>query len=164
MTSGRPPTGGNVAATIESLWTSNATHRRTSAGAHELTSGMAGPPSHAALAATATRTGEANPRTGEREDQPVQASMLTKPASPSPCRPRRASRRGRCALTGAPAPLTSARMGHTIKLGESITISSGIAPYQLVFVDDGDTGYVYVLDQRRGEQPILDALHIYNVR
>src|SRR3954454_12713646 len=78
MTSGRPPTGGNVAATIESLWTSNATHTRTSAGAHELTSGMAGPPSHAALAATATRTGEANPRTGEREDQPLQASMLTK--------------------------------------------------------------------------------------
>jgi hypothetical protein len=56
-------------------------------------------------------------------------------------------------------------MGHTIKLGEPVTLSSGIEPYQLVFEDDGDTGYVYVLDLRRGdEQPIIDALHLYDVR
>src|SRR3954463_9514542 len=53
-------------------------------------------------------------------------------------------------------------MGHTIKLGEPVTLTSGIEPYQLVFEDDGDTGYVYVLDERRGdEQPIIDALHLY---
>src|SRR4051812_8995834 len=55
-------------------------------------------------------------------------------------------------------------MGHTIKLGEPVTLASGLEPYELVFEDDGDTGYVYVLDLRRGEQPIIDALHIYDVR
>jgi hypothetical protein len=69
MISGRPPDGGNVAATTDNLRTSNATHRRTSAGAHELTSGMTGPPSLAALAETASTTGEANPRAANVEDQ-----------------------------------------------------------------------------------------------
>src|SRR3954454_3260739 len=56
-------------------------------------------------------------------------------------------------------------MGHTIKLGEPVTLTSAIEPYQLVFEDDGDTGYVYVLDLGRGdEQPIIDALQIYDVR
>jgi hypothetical protein len=38
--SGVPPLGGSVAATIENLCTSNATHKRTTSGAVELTSGM----------------------------------------------------------------------------------------------------------------------------
>ena len=37
------------------------------------------------------------------------------------------------------------------------------SPFQVVFEDDGDTAYLYVMDHRRGpEQPIIDALHIYN--
>ncbi|HEX7817664.1 DUF2251 domain-containing protein [Dyella sp.] len=35
--------------------------------------------------------------------------------------------------------------------------------YAVVFEDDGDTGYFYALDLSKGEQPIADALHIYNV-
>src|SRR3954453_17151048 len=38
-TTGLPPAGGNVAATIENLCTSNATHRRGRSTATELTSG-----------------------------------------------------------------------------------------------------------------------------
>ena len=34
--------------------------------------------------------------------------------------------------------------------------------YMVVFEDDGDTGYFYGLDRSREENPILDALHIYN--
>src|ERR1700712_3323414 len=40
QTSGVPPAGGSVAATIENLCTSRLTHRRTSAGAIEITSDM----------------------------------------------------------------------------------------------------------------------------
>lgn len=36
-------------------------------------------------------------------------------------------------------------------------------PYSAVFEDDGETGYFYALDHRKQEQPILDALHIFNV-
>ncbi|HEY9132369.1 MAG TPA: DUF2251 domain-containing protein [Dyella sp.] len=35
--------------------------------------------------------------------------------------------------------------------------------YAAIFEDDGDTGYLYALDLSRQEQPIQDALHIYNV-
>lgn len=35
--------------------------------------------------------------------------------------------------------------------------------FMVVFEDDGDTGYLYGLDRSREENPILDALHIYNV-
>ena len=37
------------------------------------------------------------------------------------------------------------------------------SPYYVVFHDDGETAYLYGLDARREEQPILDDLHIYNV-
>ena len=37
-------------------------------------------------------------------------------------------------------------------------------PYSAVFEDDGDTAYFCGLDTRQAEQPILDALHIYNGR
>lgn len=42
--------------------------------------------------------------------------------------------------------------------------ASHSTPYSAVFEDDGDTGYFYGLDSRQENQPILDALHIYNVR
>jgi hypothetical protein len=34
--------------------------------------------------------------------------------------------------------------------------------YAVVFEDDGDTGYFHALDHRRVDQPIVDALHIYD--
>jgi hypothetical protein len=42
----------------------------------------------------------------------------------------------------------------------------GSAPggrYAAIFEDDGDTGYFYALDLSHAEQPVQDALHIYNV-
>lgn len=32
-----------------------------------------------------------------------------------------------------------------------------------VFEDDGQTGYFYAFDPTKGEMPIIDTLHIYNV-
>jgi hypothetical protein len=53
----------------------------------------------------------------------------------------------------------------TITVGTPITIEgvSPSAPYGVVFEDDGRTGYLYGLDFGREDQPIVDALHIYNV-
>ena len=36
--------------------------------------------------------------------------------------------------------------------------------YKLVFEDDGETGYLYVLVLNNTENPIVDAMHIYNVK
>lgn len=36
-------------------------------------------------------------------------------------------------------------------------------PFEAVFEDDGETGYFYALDHLRSENPIVDALHVYNV-
>ena len=36
--------------------------------------------------------------------------------------------------------------------------------FAVVFEDDGDTGYFYALDTSNEDQPILDAVHIYNVK
>ena len=44
-----------------------------------------------------------------------------------------------------------------------LSAASPVTQYGAVFEDDGDTGYFYALDTSRHEQPILDALHIYNV-
>lgn len=41
--------------------------------------------------------------------------------------------------------------------------SSPSQPYGAVFEDDGETGYFYALDFGAGEQPIQDAVHIYDV-
>jgi hypothetical protein len=42
--------------------------------------------------------------------------------------------------------------------------SPKIDHYHVVFEDDGNTGYLYAYDLRNEKQPILDALHIYNVQ
>jgi hypothetical protein len=48
--------------------------------------------------------------------------------------------------------------------GTSIESRSPVpsVPYAVLFEDDGETGYLYGLDVTR-EQPVVDALHIYNV-
>lgn len=43
---------------------------------------------------------------------------------------------------------------------DSVSTQSSFA---VVFEDDGDTGYFYGLDPSREGNPILDAMHIYNV-
>ena len=50
--------------------------------------------------------------------------------------------------------------------GMAVTVMgpSPCTPYSSVFEDDGDTAYFYGLDSRQTEQPILDALHVYDVK
>jgi hypothetical protein len=50
--------------------------------------------------------------------------------------------------------------------GRAITVMgpSHCTSFSAVFEDDGDTGYLYGLDQTHPAQPILDALQVYNVR
>src|SRR5262249_10409646 len=53
----------------------------------------------------------------------------------------------------------------TIRVGTPVVID-GSAPasgYSAVFEDDGATGYFYGLDRSHNGNPILDALHVYNV-
>jgi hypothetical protein len=48
-----------------------------------------------------------------------------------------------------------------------IDSASPVGRWAAVFEDDGDTGYLYALDlssQAKGESPIEEALHIYNVK
>src|SRR5258706_13991340 len=53
----------------------------------------------------------------------------------------------------------------TLRVGTPIVVegSSSDSTFAGVFEDDGSTGYFYALDRRRTDQPILEALHIYNV-
>jgi hypothetical protein len=53
----------------------------------------------------------------------------------------------------------------TLSVGTSSVIEapSTKARFVVVFEDDGETGYFYGLDPSLGDEPILDALHIYNV-
>ena len=53
----------------------------------------------------------------------------------------------------------------TLRVGTPTVVEapSPKARFVVVFEDDGETGYFYAVDPSRGEQPILDALHIYNV-
>ncbi len=37
-------------------------------------------------------------------------------------------------------------------------------PFAVMFEDDGDTGYLYALDASMSDDPIQDAVHIYNVK
>src|SRR5215472_12020677 len=53
----------------------------------------------------------------------------------------------------------------TIEVGKPAVVDS-VSPaeqYAAVFEDDGETGYFYGLDQALDENPIVDALQIYNV-
>jgi hypothetical protein len=34
--------------------------------------------------------------------------------------------------------------------------------FSVIFEDDGDTGYCYAYDRASSEEPILDAVHLYN--
>jgi hypothetical protein len=53
----------------------------------------------------------------------------------------------------------------TITVGSPTTLEgrSPNQPYAVVFEDDGDTGYLYGLDFNKTDNPIVDALQIYNV-
>jgi hypothetical protein len=53
----------------------------------------------------------------------------------------------------------------TISVGKPTTVEgrSPSQPFCVVFEDDGMTGYFYGLDLERQGNPIVDALHIYNV-
>ena len=52
----------------------------------------------------------------------------------------------------------------TLTIGEQAVVEGPApeGPYSAVFEDDGDTGYFYALDCRAEDQPILDAMHIFN--
>ena len=51
----------------------------------------------------------------------------------------------------------------TIRIGRPATIESrSPRGHAIVFEDDGDTGYAYVVDMSGEEPRILDALHLYD--
>lgn len=53
-----------------------------------------------------------------------------------------------------------------IHVGKKVVIEgpSPSAQYSVVFEDDEETAYFYGLDNSKKDNPILDALHIYNVQ
>ena len=57
-------------------------------------------------------------------------------------------------------------LSETIALGSPITFDcpSPKTHFAVVFEDDGETGYFYGLNPENKKQPVLDALHIYNVK
>jgi hypothetical protein len=52
----------------------------------------------------------------------------------------------------------------TIIVGQPVVVEgpSQNAPFGVVFEDEGTTGYHYAVDFTRGDNSILDAMHIYN--
>ncbi len=56
-------------------------------------------------------------------------------------------------------------MSHTLHLGMPLVVEAHAdrSPFAAVFEDDGETGYFYGLDTRLGDDPIVDAVHVYNV-
>jgi hypothetical protein len=58
------------------------------------------------------------------------------------------------------------RLSETITLGNPITLEcpSPKTSFAVIFEDDGETGYFYGLNLENQEQPVLDSLHIYNVK
>lgn len=65
-----------------------------------------------------------------------------------------------------PRLTASAVTKQTLNVGVPCVVQSDspISRYQAVFEDDGDTGYFYALDIEKADNPIVDALHIYNVQ
>jgi len=53
----------------------------------------------------------------------------------------------------------------TLRVGTPSVVEGAApeSPFAAVFEDDGTTGYFYALDARSQDQPIQDALQIYNV-
>lgn len=51
----------------------------------------------------------------------------------------------------------------TVGIKDVIESKSPENDFAVVFEDDGDTGYLYALDTARKNQPILDAVSIYDV-
>lgn len=47
--------------------------------------------------------------------------------------------------------------------GPFLVSTSPPGRFQVAFEDNGDTGYFYALDPSLGDQPIIDAGHIYDV-
>jgi hypothetical protein len=62
--------------------------------------------------------------------------------------------------------VASAVTRDTVRVGEAIVVQSdsSIGRYRAVFEDDGQTGYFYALDMTRPDNPIVDALHVYDVQ
>jgi hypothetical protein len=56
-----------------------------------------------------------------------------------------------------------AEQAHTVGDPAIIEAHSPCSHYLVFFEDDGRTGYLYGLDTTRIDNPIVDALHIYNV-
>jgi hypothetical protein len=65
-----------------------------------------------------------------------------------------------------PKLAASAVTKETLHAGAETVIESDspAGRYQVVFEDDGETGYFYALDNEKDGNPIMDALHIYNVQ
>lgn len=63
-------------------------------------------------------------------------------------------------MTAEPEPETE----YEFRVGEPVVAESRPSepPFVVVFEDDGEMGYLYVLDLRRGDDAVIDALHIYN--
>lgn len=53
----------------------------------------------------------------------------------------------------------------TLTVGEPAVVEahSPCSHYLVVFEDDGNSGYLYGLDTHRKDNPVVDALHIYDV-
>jgi hypothetical protein len=62
------------------------------------------------------------------------------------------------------SPILVAEGAFTPGAATTLMGDSPSTEYSAVFEDDGETAYFYGLDTRQADQPILDALHIYNVR
>ena len=64
-----------------------------------------------------------------------------------------------------PRLVASAVTQETLNVGVPLVVASDspVGRYQTVFEDDGQTGYFYALDAENGDNPIVDALHIYDV-
>ena len=56
-------------------------------------------------------------------------------------------------------------MHQTVHLGMPTVVEAfaDLTPYAVVFEDDGEVAYFYGLDTSLGTEPVLDAVHVYNV-
>jgi len=57
-------------------------------------------------------------------------------------------------------------LSETISMGTPITLEcpSPKTSFAVIFEDDGETGYFYGLNLENKKQPVLDSLHIYNIK